>query len=226
MIIGMGEVGTALYNVLDSSGYPVEGIDVGREVDTQFTVVHICFPYSEDFINSVKEYKDKYLEPGGLLIIHSTVPIGTCEKLRCIHSPIRGVHPNLAQGIKTFKKYFGGERAEDAANYFAPICPTEAVSDSRQTEALKLLDTTQLGYLIVLEKKIYEWCKVMDLDFDFVYREANKTYNEGYMRLNRPEVVRPWLKHIPGPIGGHCVVKNAELIGSFGEELLHHNESY
>ena len=40
------------------------------------------------------------------------------------------------------------------------------------------------------------------------------------MALGRPEVVRPVLNYVPGPIGGHCVVSNAMLFKGVGVESL------
>jgi UDP-N-acetyl-D-mannosaminuronate dehydrogenase len=134
--------------------------------------------------------------------------------LGIVHSPIRGVHPNLAKGIKTFVKYFGGKDAKKAASIFSRLgIKTKVFKEAKTTEALKLWDTTQYGRLIMLEKEIHEWCKENKVDFKAVYTEANKDYNEGYTKLGRPEVVRPYLKHVEGPIGGHCVTPNAKLLG-------------
>jgi hypothetical protein len=89
---------------------------------------------------------------------------------------------------------------------------TRTYENARTTEALKLWSTTQYGRMIMLEKEIYEWCQENDVDFDAVYTQHNQDYNEAYLKLGRPDVVRPWLKHIPGPIGGHCVLPNAKLL--------------
>jgi UDP-N-acetyl-D-mannosaminuronate dehydrogenase len=131
-----------------------------------------------------------------------------------VHSPIRGVHPHLAKGIKTFVKYFGGKKAKEAAKVFERLgVKTKVFKDARTTEAIKLWDTSQYGRLIMLEKEIHQWCKENKIDFDAVYTQANKDYNTGYVALGRPEVVRPYLKHMPGPIGGHCVTPNSKLLG-------------
>jgi hypothetical protein len=84
--------------------------------------------------------------------------------------------------------------------------------DSDITEAIKLWDTTQYGWQIVLAKEISKWCKLHGLNFDDVYREPNINYNDGYKSLDMDYVVRPWLKDMPGPIGGHCVIPNCEIL--------------
>ena len=206
LTVGLGEVGSAIYKIVGGQ-YTTRTKSNwdGEDVD----VVHICIPYSRDFSIIVEAYQ----EVGKLVIVHSSVPVGTCDELGVVHSPVRGVHPELEKGIRTFVKYFGGKHAQKAAKIFQELgIKTKVYREAKTTEALKLWDTTQYGVLIMLEKRINKWCKENNINFDAVYTQANKDYNEGYMALNRPEVVRPYLKHIPGPIGGHCVMPNAKLL--------------
>lgn len=72
-------------------------------------ILHICIPWSDNFIKVVKK-EIKEIEPK-LTIIHSTVAPGTTKKIGGIvaHSPIRGIHPHLYEGIKTFVKYIGAD---------------------------------------------------------------------------------------------------------------------
>ena len=208
LIIGHGEVGQGLHKVLgkavffdnsEKSTWHAEPVDV----------VHICIPYSSHFAEIVASY----MEYADLIIVHSSVPVGTCDELGVVHSPIRGVHPHLAKGIKTFVKYFGGKNAKKAAKIFSDLgLKTRVFKEARTSEALKLWDTTQYGRLIMLEKEIHTWCVKNKIDFNEIYTKANQDYNEGYVKLGRPEVVRPWLKHMEGPIGGHCVMPNSKLL--------------
>lgn len=209
LVIGLGEVGMALVKV-----FKCDGEDKFKDIEAsekQYNFLHIAFPYSETFIDDVKAYQEKYNPK--YTIIHSTVPIGTSEKCNSAHSPIRGVHPHIADSILTFKKFIGGEDCFEIASEFKKYrVDCLCVRDSRQTEALKLIDTTQYGYLIMLNKEIKNWCDKYDLDFNIVYSLANETYNEGYQKMFRPEVVRPYLKYMNGQIGGHCVMPNAKLL--------------
>lgn len=208
LIIGYGEVGKALHKVLG------EAMWIDRKKWTwraqQVDVVHICTPYNDHFDELVRSYQPF----GDLTIVHSSVPVGTCDALQVVHSPIRGVHPYLEEGIKTFVKYFGGKKAPKAAKIFSDLgIKTKVFKYARTTEAIKLWDTTQYGRLIMLEKEIYDWCFRHKIDFNAVYTHANQDYNEGYIKLGMVHVVRPYLKHIPGSIGGHCVIPNAKLLG-------------
>lgn len=211
LTVGLGEVGGAIHKIVGGQ-YHTRSKSTwdGKPVD----VVHICIPYTletaHEFAEIVKEYKRK----SKLVIVHSTVALGTCDKLGVVHSPVRGVHPNLEKGIRTFVKYFGGKDAQRAANIFKKLgIKTKVYDKAKTTEAIKLWDTTQYGIMIFLEKEIFHYCKRKGIDFDAVYTRANKDYNAGYLELGRPDVVRPHLKHVPGPIGGHCVIPNAILLG-------------
>lgn len=227
LIIGAGEVGRGLFKVL-SARYRVfirdiEGIDFGIK---KFDVLHIAYPYFKTFIAVSRKYINKY-HPG-LIINHSSVPVGVTSKLgkKAVHSPIRGVHPNLDKGIKTFVKYFGGPKSKEAADIFKCIgVLTHVVSRAEWTEAGKLWDTTQYGYSITLNKEIWKWCQKNKVPFEFVYGDFNKTYNEGYLKLGRSEVMRPYLKHVSGKIGGHCVIPNCNLLDStISQEIIKKNK--
>lgn len=208
LVIGLGEVGKAVQAVLECDGIDK---DQGIANDPGYDMVHICFPYSDFFVETVMQYVHQYVPK--YVVVHSTVPLGTCDEHGWIHSPVRGVHPFLEKGIRTFTKYFGGVNADVAAHEFHERdITTLTTTKAKDTEALKLWDTTQYGIMIILEKEIYAYCKRYGLDFDLVYANANKTYNEGYTALGRPEVVRPYLAQHDGPIGGHCVMPNARIM--------------
>jgi len=171
--------------------------------------MHICFPYSEDFIEQVKAYQLRF-KPR-LTIIHSTVPVGTSERLNVVHSPVRGKHPDLEGGVRTFAKFFGGHEAKLAADIFRPHTKVITTKNSRETEALKLWDTTIYGLNIAIEKEIHKYCEEHGLNFDIVYTRANETYNEGYAKLGMPQFTKYVLQHRDEKIGGHCVVQNTKL---------------
>ena len=221
LIIGAGEVGKGLQKILKCAI-----INKGEEKNRTFKIIHICIPWSENFIKYVNQYKDKYKPK--YTVIHSTVPVGTSNKLNAIHSPIRGVHPHLDKGIKTFVKYFGGHNACDVAKEFKKLgVKTYVTPNSRDTEALKLWDTTQYGAMILLNKEIKNWCDENDVDFSVVYTHANETYNKGYAKLGRKEVIRPVLKYTEGKIGGHCVGNNVHLFRSkTAEEIKKYQKKY
>jgi hypothetical protein len=228
LVIGSkGQVGSALIEVL-SEKYEVDGIDyLSDRLPGKYDVIHICIPYSERFDEAVEVYSDLYLNSGGLIIIHSTVPLGTSAKFNAVHSPIRGVHPHLADGIRHFDKYFGGARSDEAAGIFSWLGPSVISEKSEDTEAMKLWDTTYYGWNIVFEKAVKAYCDEHKLNFKLVYTAANLSYNDGYAELGMEHVRRPVLKDYPGKIGGHCIIPNAKLLGGeIAEFILKKDEEY
>ena len=107
LIIGAGEIGQALEKVLNKY-YKVwiRDKDWGEE-DIHPDIIHICFPYSENFVSNVDKYQRQY-DPK-YTIIHSTVPVGTARNCSAMHSPIIGIHPSLEQSLTTFTKFIGGD---------------------------------------------------------------------------------------------------------------------
>lgn len=219
LIIGKGEIGQALYNILQEI-YPVQ--IRGREnLEANPEILHICYPYDEEFIKQTRGYIDFYKPQ--FTIIHSTVPVGITRQIgsNIYHSPVRGVHPNLEKGLKTFTKYIGGQYNYHLDKYFLDVgIQCSFLSNSETTEALKLWDTLQYGLMIMIQKEIYQWCKENNLNFNEVYTYPNQTYNKGYKQLDMEYVNRPILKQINGKIGGHCIVPNAKLLKHWLAELL------
>ena len=217
-IIGYGEIGRGLNKVYVEKGFDPLIKDLDRDGDLRnVDVLNICIPWSKSFVRDVKHYIHQ-LTPA-LTIIHSTVPPGTTENIsveypNVVHSPIRGIHPDLDKGIKTFIKVFGGCGAEKAAEHYEQdLHVTSCVySSSRATEVAKLLDTSYYGVCIAWHDYVRQLCEQNGVSFEEAQSHYNITYNEGYQELGKPNVVRPTLTPPEGKIGGHCVVPNAELL--------------
>lgn len=215
IIIGRGEIGTSLFRVL-ANHYLVGWVDLEAK-HLSFSegqgpeIMHICFGYSDLFVDEVKRYQEQFKPL--YTVIHSTVPVGTSTKLNAIHSPMRGLHPNLESGIRTFPKFIGGPKASEVADYFRRADLKVVLYDkSETTEALKLFDTEYYRHCIDFALEVKEFCDKHHLNFSEVYTIPNQTYNEGYTKLGHPEFVRPVLQPIQKEIGGHCVLPNQKLL--------------
>ncbi len=220
LVIGAGEIGTSVYNVLNPH-YNISIRDKEDDIDSKYDILHICYPPIDNFIEVTKEYIKQY-DPS-LVIVHSTVSPGTTRKIGdlAVHSPVRGVHPHLEEGIETFVKYFGGKKSKEAAKIFSDIdIKTKSFNKPETTELLKILSTTYYAWNVVFQKEVKRICDEHDLDFDDVYTTPNKDYNEGYKKLDMEHVTRPVLKHMPGPIGGHCLLPNCELLNDWLTETI------
>lgn len=213
VIIGAGEVGESLFHVLEQYQPelhdPIKNLYAFADGGTDY--LHICFAYSPNFIEDVKKYQEQFKPT--YTIIHSTVPVGTSRAVSAIHSPIRGIHPNLEDGIRTFVKFIGGQQSSLVADYFRRAGLKVYLFDAQETtEAMKLFDTEYYRHCIEFAKEVKTYCDEHALNFHEVYTLANQTYNEGYTLLGHSEFVRPVLQPIMTPIGGHCVMPNKVLL--------------
>lgn len=217
LVIGAGEVGTALHAVL-SRAHPTTIRDI-EPVDVQAEVLHIAFPWSDQFVAWVRRYEAEH--GTSLTVIHSTVPVGICDPEGWVHSPVRGRHPDLADSLLTFVKHFGGSRADEAAKLFEDADVDVTVHPrAADTEAGKLWELVQFGVQVVVEKQIHTWCTDRGLDPDVVYRQFAEAYNAGYEALGDLRFIRPVLEHMPGPIGGHCIRQCSALLDHPLAELV------
>jgi len=216
LIVGNGEVGKGIYEVLKDT-YEVK-IKDKEDIDYDPQIIHICFPYSEDFQIECDRLKAKYNPE--FIIINSTVVPGTTEELGgdYVYSPIRGKHPNLAESIRTFVKYIACTNTENLSkayeHFFKAGLQVESFDRPTSLEVAKIMSTTKYGWDIVFNKMLHKLCDEMELDFEKVYTHWTKTYNEGYQAMGNPEFTRPVLKYMPGKIGGHCVVNNTKLMNN------------
>lgn len=220
-ILGTGEVGTAIKKIVEKKHRVFTKDRTNDFISKQgIDVLHICIPDSKQFtgivVKAIKEYAPT------LTIIESTVAPGITHKiyqqtksLLC-HSPIRGVHPNLYEGIRTFVKYIGPTSpaaGKQAKKYYQDLgLKVELFKDAKTTEIAKLMDTTYYGWNIVFQKEMAKICKKNNISLEEAYTQWNQTYNEGYGKLDMPHVIRPVLKNVEGKIGGHCIVSNCEIL--------------
>lgn len=211
LVVGNGEIGSALFEILRNGDVDVKIRDVDP-VSWTGDVLHVCFPYSEDFVPWVQQYQQEH--ETDLVIVHSTVPVGTCDPHGWVHSPVTGRHPRLATSILTFTKRFGGERAKEAAALFWAIGVLNVAVYPRaaETEAGKLWELVQFGLQVRICQQIKQWCDDQGLDFDSVYTDPAKHYNGGYRAFRDFQYLRPVLEPMMGPIGGHCVVPGSKLL--------------
>ena len=211
LIVGYGEIGKALYSVLNNAGYDVKYRDFeSSEKIENIDVMHVCFPYSKTFVKSVAKYKKIYKPKN--TVIHSTVPVGTSEKCKSYYSPVRGIHPHLEKSLLTFVKYLAPNN-DVLKSYFEKAGISIEESEKTQTlEAMKLYCTTIYALNVIAEKEIWDFCKKHNLDFETVYTKCNQTYNDGYEKLGFPQFSKYILSHKDGKIGGHCLIPNCKLL--------------
>jgi len=234
LIVGLGEVGHALYELLKECGkFLVYGLDVDEtkmrsipheSIPDDVDVIHICISCSsqDKFVNVVKNYVKRFKPK--LLVINSTVPPRTtgkvCGKCKCCvaHSPVRGVHENLEymkRELKRWTKYVGGvdaEAGEAACKHFEMAgFKTKVLKGCVETELAKLFETTYRAWMIACFQEMHRISKRFGADFNDVVDFLEDTHR---VRLDRPI-------HFPDVIRGHCLIPNTELLlKSYNSEFL------
>jgi len=221
IILGMGEVGTTLFELLVQRGFDCIGIDVDKSKCRNYSenssiknpeYLHVCLPgelneFKEITVSWIDKIKDLQA-----VIIHSTVRPGTTKNLQdefdlpILFSPVRGVHRRFLDDIKKYTKFIASDKNEinskiklDLEKRFQKI---QWMSTTKTAELAKILvDTTYYGWLInyaQITKMIRDKEKI---DFDEMWKFSDEIHeNLG----NRP-------KMYPGIIGGHCVIPNLSL---------------
>ena len=218
VILGMGEVGRPLLEVL-SSHHDVEGIDLpARDVDGCVDLLHVCYPAEiKGFVQATKDYCDRYRPE--VVVIHSTVPVGTTAAVESVvgvpvvHSPVRGKHVRMAQELTHYVKFLGARDAvvgNRVADYFERAgMKTRVLSSPEASELAKLTETTYFGVLIAFAQ-----------DVDRMARQTGVPYDE-IAAFYEEIAYLPRTKFFPGVIGGHCVMPNIKLLKeSFESKLL------
>ena len=229
LIIGFGDAGRGLYEILKEK--EVVAIDKDSDLRGKFDVLHICFPYSAQFIDYVVDYIAKYKPE--LVIIHSTVPPRTTENIpfaKVVHSPVRGRYPSMTRDMKTYIKYFGGKYAQEAAKIFEEVgIKTKCFESSLTTELGKLLCNIRWGLNIAFAQEQKRMCDYYGVKYEDVVNEFEKTRNMGLKEISRENVQMPIL--FPGYIGGHCVMPNVNILmqeypSIFLKVILESNKKY
>ncbi len=225
-ILGYGEVGQAIAKFYENPKVKDLNRDDGLE---DIDILHICIPWDDNFVEAVSN-EICQIEPM-LSIIHSTVePFTTLSlylklKYSIVHSPIRGLHPNLYEEIKVFTKYIGYHDTKSkklAEEHFESLgIKTKSFRPSVITELGKLFSTTSYGLYIAWHGEMKKICDEYEIDFEKVVTDFNITYNEGNKRLGRDNVIRPILYPPQKGIGGHCIIPNVEILNKcFKNEIF------
>jgi len=222
IILGMGEVGETLFDLLVDRKFDCIGIDLDDSKCKNYTeneiienpqYLHVCLPGElEKFTDIVIEWINK-IKNIQVVVIHSTVKPGTTKTIQerssipILFSPVRGVHRRFLDDIKKYTKFISFDGTEinskikkDLENRFEKV---DWMSTTKTAELAKILvDTTYYGWLINYAQITKMICEKENINFDEMWKFADEIHeNLG----NRP-------KMFPGIIGGHCVIPNLNLV--------------
>ena len=222
IILGMGEVGDTLFDLLEEKNFDSVGIDVDSSKCKNYSenkdienpeYLHVCLPGElSEFVDITVNWINK-IDGLKAVLVHSTVKPGTTKmiqkqsKVLVLYSPVRGVHRRFLDDIKKYTKFISSDEKNietkikiNLENRFEKI---DWMSTTKTAELAKILvDTTYYGWLINYAQITKMICEKENIDFDEMWKFADEIHeNLG----NRP-------KMYPGIIGGHCVIPNLNLI--------------
>jgi len=211
-VVGLGEVGRPLLEVVERAGHDAVGIDVAPvelPKPGSLDVLHLCFPFEiDDFVGEAARYVE-LLEPK-LTVINSTVAVGTTRLVHertdrpVVHSPVRGKHREMAAELLRYTKFVGpidDAAGAAAAQHFESLgMSTQTLSSPEATELAKLSETTYFAIMIAWAQELERLCDRIGVGYD----EVASIYDEIDFF--------PPVKYFPGVIGGHCVLPNIEIL--------------
>lgn len=222
-ILGFGEIGKAISSLYNQE-VKIKDLNIDGDL-SNLDLIHVCIPFDENFIgvvvNFLNENDPKYC------VIHSTVAPKTIQainkqtddKFKVSHCPVRGVHPNLLDGLLTFETFWGCDfEIPELENHLKNLKLKINKVTSVTSEVSKLLDTTYYGLCIAWHGEVKKICDQLGLSFDEVSTKYNETYNDGYTKIGKKNVTRPVL-YPTEKIGGHCVIENTEILIKHFESL-------
>ncbi len=210
LVVGLGEVGGALAEVLERK-HPVLKHDIERrEFSDPIGIMHICIPFVSRAqfeplaIDYIRRFKPE------LTIINSTVLPGTTRSISektaspVAYSPVRGKHVKMAKDLLHYVKFVAaGEEAwadQADAHFQEHGMKTRKLEKPETLEVAKLGETTYFGVIIAWAQEFNRYVQRAGGD----YEEATEFFEEvGFL---------PRQRYFPGFIGGHCVIPNINLL--------------
>jgi len=218
LVIGLGEVGGALAEVLERSQRVLRHDIEPVEIEEAIGVAHLCFPFQsrEQFEQIAIGYLERFRPK--LAIINSTVLPGTTRriaaatKVSMVYSPVRGKHAHMADDLQRYRKFVSAvdvDTARMAEQHFERAgIQTRRMNKIETLELAKLAETTYFGMLIAYAQELNRYCDRVDGD----YYEATNFFDEIDFL--------PRVRYFPGFIGGHCVVPNINLMLQIGGSAM------
>lgn len=209
-------IGKALFF---SESYPDEPADiyiicVSTPVDTKGKPML-------DYIVSASQAVSKHLKDGSLVILRSTIPVGTSrglvepilgksgKKYLLSFCPERTVEGKAIRELTELPQIIGGldeESVKASANFFRRITPTTIeVSSLEAAEMIKLLNNSYRDLVFAYANEVALICEKLSINAFEVIRAANL----GYERSNIP---------IPGFVGGACLEKDPYILSDIAEQ--------
>lgn len=236
VIVGMGEIGSAFYQILKEAGLEVYGFDIYKDKirgapPEKVDVLHICIPFvkAADFHSTVENLIEEY-QPQEV-VIHSSVAPRTTANLALhypepaipfVYSPWRGVHSRMKEDMKRYVKYyafFGKEPSLFVQEMRTAGFNIQPWNDTPTSlELAKLLEVTYYGWLIIWAQHKKIIADEYGVDDEKLWQFTDEVHK---FLGNRPRMFAG------EGIGGHCVMQDKDLLNdSFLDIVFSHDQYY
>lgn len=241
LIVGLGEVGSALYEIVKGVQYDVVGYDIKNvgtvleqapKLPSIVDVLHVCFPYSDDFVDQVVDYVIR-TNPR-LVLIESTVLPGTTSAIAdlvktvfVVHSPVRARKADgIKWGLYNYTKFIGacdGVGASYAEEYYKSLgFKTHICSGSLETEFAKLIHLAYFGIMLGWNQEMRRLASEYGINFGDIAAFLGSNTDESANRFPVPI-------YDGKPIGGHCIIHGIKTLrecfpSKFLDAVLESNE--
>lgn len=221
VIIGLGDVGEALYRIFSVGGFEVYGFDIDprktrhslEDIPRRISFMHISIPFSntESFVSTVKSYYAK-LNPESILI-HSTVAPGTTRvihkelKIPVAYSPVRGIRKNLVKHLYFWTKWVSALPVDEGSRFIkhleaAGLKAVDCECKPESLELAKLWETVYRALMIAAWQEIHRIAIKSGAELDVIARFIAEVHN---VLGDRPI-------YYPDAIGGHCLIPNTRIM--------------
>ena len=227
LIIGLGEVGRPLYEILSEKFVDVYGYDSDRSktihelkaIPKPIEIMHIAYPYTGgEFIDSTINYIRSF-NPR-LVIIHSSIPPRTTRLIQSktdsviAYSPVRGKHPDLKEHLRFWTKWISAvnqagielaKRHLEEAGFKVKVA-----KDPESLELAKLWETIYRAAMIACWQEIHRISKDLGADIKVIAEFIQEVH----------EVLGDRPLYYPDVIGGHCLIPNTRILAEIVDSDL------
>jgi UDPglucose 6-dehydrogenase len=238
-IVGQGYVGTAIkvgfephYNIhtYDKFDLAKSTLPNLKDLVQECEVIFVCVPTPmrkdgtcyTGIVEEVIREINSYATDNPIVVIKSTVPPGTTEKMNKNYSKVTVIfnpefltEENFLEDFRNQKRIIlGGDRkgTNKLRQIYSKVFPNATIvkTGSNTAEMVKYFTNTFLATKVSFANEMYSVCEQIGIDYDKVVEYA--TYDE---RLGKSH----WA--VPGPdgdfgYGGHCLPKDlSAIINSF-----------
>lgn len=216
VVVGLGEIGRPILQLISGRSLAV-GYDIneklmdkrkfGKYEKLKTSFLHICIPFSKDFIKNVISLVSKF-DPE-VIVIHSTISPGTTNHLQAkltipvIYSATRGVHKRMLYDLKRYTKFYAIEpnasRVEWASQAYSKLMKKCGVKTKRMSKPIVLelakivVDTSYYGWLITYAQLSNMIALEHRVDYDEMWSFADEIHK---FLGNRPKCFQDLLAAI------------------------------